>query len=83
MEPGNYEAENFPHMRHCFDYLRQSLSCAADSTLEPVVPQLGGVTGWGVSRRCRSFDELKAWAEKRRVSDAKGFSESHEGHHRR
>ncbi|RAL11832.1 uncharacterized protein BO97DRAFT_453456 [Aspergillus homomorphus CBS 101889] len=61
------------HMRHCFDYLRQSLMCAADATLEPVDAALGGVTGWGVQRVCRDYVALAGWAEERRVSDAKGF----------
>lgn len=33
------------HVRHCLDYLRQSIMCAADSNLEPVNDNLGGVTG--------------------------------------
>ncbi|KAK2879394.1 hypothetical protein FQN49_000912 [Arthroderma sp. PD_2] len=64
-----------PHMRHCFDYLRQSLMCAADSTLEPVDSRLGGVTGWGNERVCRDYAALAEWAEKRRVSNGRGFSD--------
>lgn len=63
------------HVRHCFDYLRQSLMCAADTTLEPVDPVLGGVTGWGVVRNCRRYNDLKSWAEDRRVSNASGFDD--------
>ncbi|KAL4887399.1 hypothetical protein BJY04DRAFT_212436 [Aspergillus karnatakaensis] len=66
-----------PHMRHCFDYLRQSLMCASDSTFEPVDPKLGGVTGWGTERVCRDYAELRVWAEARRVSDGRGFSSGH------
>jgi Mycotoxin biosynthesis protein UstYa len=50
------------HVRHCFDYLRQSLVCAADSNLEPVDVELGGVTGWGFERTCRDFEGVKEWA---------------------
>ncbi|KAH7402390.1 hypothetical protein DE146DRAFT_610019, partial [Phaeosphaeria sp. MPI-PUGE-AT-0046c] len=50
------------HARHCFDYLRQSIMCAADATFEPVVLELGGITGWGVDRVCRDFEQLSAWA---------------------
>ncbi|EGD86998.2 uncharacterized protein TERG_03253 [Trichophyton rubrum CBS 118892] len=64
-----------PHMRHCFDYLRQGLMCAADSTLEPVDTRLGGVTGWGNERVCRDYTALKDWAEQRRASNSKGFSD--------
>ena len=63
-----------------FDYLRQSLACAADSTLEPVISELGGVTGWGFSRGCRNYGELKRWAEKRRVNHLQGFLELHHEH---
>ncbi|KAI0532442.1 hypothetical protein GGR58DRAFT_179484 [Xylaria digitata] len=61
------------HMRHCFDYLRQSLLCAADATLEPVDPVLGGVTGWGNARVCRNYSELVGWAERHRVNNMRGF----------
>ncbi|MCJ1367573.1 hypothetical protein MMC16_006707 [Acarospora aff. strigata] len=50
------------HVRHCFDYLRQALMCAADTNLEPVDFELGGTTGWGVSRTCRNFDAVKEWS---------------------
>ena len=63
-----------PHIRHCFDYLRQSLMCAADSSLEPRVPSLGGATGWGFPRRCHDYDELKEWTTKWRANDNTGFS---------
>ncbi|KAJ5552669.1 hypothetical protein N7494_002047 [Penicillium frequentans] len=51
------------HVRHCFDYLRQSLMCSADTNLEPVTKELKGVTGWGFTRTCRDLDSVKAWAE--------------------
>ncbi|EGE03389.1 hypothetical protein TEQG_02425 [Trichophyton equinum CBS 127.97] len=74
---GNEQQNNHigPHMRHCFDYLRQGLMCAADSTLEPVDTRLGGVTGWGNERVCRDYTALKDWAEQRRASNSKGFSD--------
>ncbi|KAL9099505.1 MAG: hypothetical protein Q9187_009489, partial [Circinaria calcarea] len=80
-EPGvpiagiNMEHLKPPHMRHCFDYLRQALLCSADSTLEPFRTDLGGVTGWGFPRVCRNYDELKEWAEARRTNDREGFVE--------
>lgn len=51
------------HVRHCFDYLRQSLMCSADTNIEPVSKELKGVTGWGFTRTCRDLDSVKAWAE--------------------
>lgn len=69
----DYLDDNERHVRHCFDYLRQSLMCAADGTLEPVDFSLGGVTGWGVKRQCRDYEALKLWAEERRASNSLGF----------
>jgi hypothetical protein len=72
----NEQHSHHRHGRHCIDYLRQSLMCAADHTLEPVDPKLGGVTGWGVKRTCRDWDGLKSWAEERRASNARGFGDA-------
>jgi len=52
------------HIRHCFDYLRQALMCAADTNLEVIDWKIGGSTGWGFERQCRNYDEVVAWAEK-------------------
>ncbi|RAH69945.1 uncharacterized protein BO66DRAFT_438649 [Aspergillus aculeatinus CBS 121060] len=63
-----YYTVSVVHQLHCL-----SLMCAADATLEPVDAALGGVTGWGAERVCRDYAALAAWAEERRVSDARGF----------
>ena len=55
------------HVRHCFDYLRQTIQCAADTNIEPGNLELGGVTGWGVGRVCRDFDEVKRIAAEWRL----------------
>jgi hypothetical protein len=55
--------------------------CAGDATLEPVDPQLGGVTGWGNARTCRDYSAVVAWAEAHRVNNLQGFRDSHESHH--
>jgi hypothetical protein len=52
-----------PHVRHCIDYLRQTLLCHADANLEPPNMELGGVTGFGVERKCRDVSKLYSWAE--------------------
>lgn len=49
------------HARHCFDYLRQSLMCQADTNLEPYDYHLDGVTGW-VQRNCRDYDAVVTFA---------------------
>jgi hypothetical protein len=68
------------HIRHCFDYLRQSFMCAADTTLESVDPLLGGVTGWDAQTSCRDYNQLFEWAENYRASNEKGFMDGDHHH---
>lgn len=49
------------HVRHCIDYLRQSLMCHADTNIEPIEESLGGVRGFGVEHHCRNFDSVMSW----------------------
>ncbi|KAJ6155271.1 hypothetical protein N7470_005837 [Penicillium chermesinum] len=63
----HHHEKDAEHVRHCLDYLRQSVMCAADTNLEPVVNELasGGdlfTTGWGFYRNCRDIERVKAWA---------------------
>lgn len=46
------------HVHHCFNYLRQSVLCEADSTIEPGVPSLGKVVKIGVGRTCRDWTQV-------------------------
>jgi hypothetical protein len=50
------------HVRHCFEYLRQSLICLADSNLEMMNYTARGISGWQTERTCRNFEELTDWA---------------------
>ncbi|KAI1108591.1 hypothetical protein F5Y14DRAFT_73982 [Nemania sp. NC0429] len=77
-EPTEVNLQDFPHIRHCFDYIRQALMCSADATLEPVDPVLGGVTGWNGTHVCSDFRTVAAWAEGHRTNNLKGFR----GHHK-
>jgi hypothetical protein len=61
------------HAAHCFDYLEQSITCAADSTVEPGENDPNGFLGSGFSRQCRDFEAVKAYVEKWRVFNATGF----------
>ncbi|KAI0867358.1 hypothetical protein GGS24DRAFT_515816 [Hypoxylon argillaceum] len=56
------------HIRHCFDYLRQSIMCHADTNIEPVNSELGGVTGFGSQKRCRDIGKVRQWAEEWKLS---------------
>ncbi|KAJ7127869.1 hypothetical protein C8R44DRAFT_100121 [Mycena epipterygia] len=48
-------AESFGHVNHCFDVLRQSLMCKADTTLVPV----GASNETSVTRRCRDWTQVR------------------------
>jgi len=50
-----------PHIRHCIDYLRQSLMCHTDTNIEPVIEDLHGVKGFGTEHQCRDFNRAKEW----------------------
>ncbi|KAI8625617.1 hypothetical protein F5Y19DRAFT_479378 [Xylariaceae sp. FL1651] len=47
------------HSAHCFDYLRQSIVCAADTNLEG---ETDTGPGWGSKHECTDYDMLLAWA---------------------
>lgn len=51
------------HLRHCFEYLRQSLICLADTNLELMNYTAKGVSGWQTKRTCRDFEKVKSWAD--------------------
>lgn len=81
-EDFDFGLDRSKHTSHCFEYLRQSIMCSADSTLEPADNSLMGFLGWGFQRQCRSHDELLHWAEKWKAFEMHGFL-ADGGHHRR
>ncbi|KAK8139510.1 hypothetical protein PG984_002890 [Apiospora sp. TS-2023a] len=50
------------HDAHCFDLLRQSLLCAADTTVEG---QTGYGIGWGTIHQCKDIAAIRTWVENR------------------
>lgn len=57
-------AENWAkHVDHCFEYLRQAISCGGDLTIEGYSPlgTASSVTGWGVSHDCLNFEVLRTY----------------------
>jgi hypothetical protein len=46
------------HIQHCLDYLRQSLMCHADTTLEPDDVGINGAHGFGVRHNCKDWNQL-------------------------
>jgi len=61
------------HVPHCFDYLQQTITCAADGTVEPGVDTVNKRPGRLFTRTCRDYEGLKAWLSAHRVFDAHGF----------
>ncbi|KAL4935902.1 hypothetical protein BDV06DRAFT_233879 [Aspergillus oleicola] len=61
-----------PHVGHCFDYLRQSLLCHADSSLEPTNESVNDNLNWRFDKECRDYEEVKAWAAQWKVFDIQG-----------
>lgn len=58
------ESATYDHVDHCFDYLRQSIMCSSDTTLEWIMKDGREVDGWGVTHVCRNFKELFDWTER-------------------
>jgi hypothetical protein len=60
------------HISHCFDYLRQSVLCAGDTTLEGRTYHEDGSEisiGWGSYHDCKDWSQIKEWADARQPWD--------------
>lgn len=55
------------HASHCFDYLRQSIICAGDMTIEgpdlTAKPGESPLRGWGVEHQCRPWRKVLEWRD--------------------
>ena len=69
--------EDPEHITHCFDYIRQGIMCAGDTSLEHAMKEDGkivpDVDGWGVEHECRDFSAICEWAKENRSWDRKGI----------
>ncbi|OTB08904.1 hypothetical protein M426DRAFT_262347 [Hypoxylon sp. CI-4A] len=72
LEAFDFGKDRPAHVAHCFDYLVQSITCAADSTVEPA-EHTNGFLGSGFPRQCRDFGALKEFVGERRAFNASGF----------
>jgi hypothetical protein len=66
------------HLFHCVDYLRQAITCAADTTLEaekafPDFNNKLGVDGWGDKHGCRNFSAVFELTERLGSEDYHGL----------
>ncbi|KAK6601868.1 hypothetical protein H4I96_07209, partial [Botrytis cinerea] len=55
------------HIRHCLECLRQSIMCAADTTIEPAEKASegkAGVRGFGSQHTCKDFHQLVEWTSR-------------------
>ena|ERR1700761_2279317 len=58
------------HSTHCLEYLRQSVMCAGDTTLEPYAGQLGLA---GIQHKCRDWDTIFDFATKHKKTNLTGI----------
>ncbi|GAO17430.1 hypothetical protein UVI_02052290 [Ustilaginoidea virens] len=72
---GNVNKVSSAHLTHCFDYLRQTIMCFGDTTLEwlPAPPNDIGSTGWGFEHTCRDYGAIAEWAEQNRLKTTFGI----------
>ncbi len=65
------------HIYHCFDYIRQTIMCHGDTTLEKAKTVDGklmrAVDGWGVTHECRDYDTIYAYAAAHRSRNITGI----------
>lgn len=55
------------HVRHCLEYIRQSIVCLADTTIERTVDATEGhlgVEGFGTVHMCKDFRQLVEWTSR-------------------
>ena len=61
--------EKLEHRSHCVEYLRQSILCSADTSLEGETGSLADAVGWGQTHSCVDFDALTKWSNERAIWD--------------
>lgn len=58
------------HVLHCIEFLRQSIMCHADTTIEAEDIRLHGVVGFGIAHSCRRWDQMVEWVDNRNNREA-------------
>ncbi|KAF4628748.1 hypothetical protein G7Y89_g9409 [Cudoniella acicularis] len=79
MEGYNKAVRNQPsmqkHISHCSEYLRKTIMCHADTTLEgrnpTAIERSGTISGDGANRVCKNYWDVFEWAQERRRSHFK------------
>ncbi|RAL65747.1 hypothetical protein DID88_005413 [Monilinia fructigena] len=68
------------YVRHCFDYVRRGIMCAADTNLEVVNPANHTTNGWGQKKICRDYGAVIEYATRWANSTDKGIVTGLTGH---
>ncbi|KAH8819351.1 hypothetical protein F5884DRAFT_760319 [Xylogone sp. PMI_703] len=75
-EKGDYDYNPYEDTTHCLEYLRQTLMCHGDLTLERprfvTDKTFGGPTGWGVTHQCRDWSAIHSFISKHTVTFSGG-----------
>lgn len=66
---------DFLHLAHCFDYLRQAILCAGDTTIEWAREAEEGdktsqVDGWEIEHQCRSSNAIYDFTKRHRAENS-------------
>ena len=68
-----FSPKRYWHVAHCFDYLRQSITCCGDTALEGAETTFpegeGGSDGWNVQHVCKNYTQISDWLENNRAVD--------------
>ncbi|KKP00437.1 hypothetical protein THAR02_07467 [Trichoderma harzianum] len=63
--PNNETSGKLHHLMHCFDYLRQTVACTSDLTLEGISKESNDtffdIDGYGVEHMCKSQNAIGEW----------------------
>lgn len=64
------------HVRHCLEYIRNAVTCCADTTLEGQSQSTvdAGSDGFSAYHVCRNLDPIFHWATSNRASDMVGYN---------
>ena len=53
------------HTLHCIEFLRQSIMCHADTTIQTEAEYHRGILAFGVEYQCRNWSQLVDWVDDR------------------
>jgi uncharacterized protein with von Willebrand factor type A (vWA) domain len=83
------QKEQHPHMRHCFDYLRQAIMCHADTTIEGKFDVTVGDLSEDAedsqarfaTHVCKDYSAVVKWANDHRTNEYVGIVNAHRPGH--